>query len=82
MARLLLFARCRELAGVDSIEIDFPQSVPRSVADIRAEVGSRYPMLREMLPRCILAADHRPMLESDSIEPTSELALIPPVSGG
>lgn len=78
--RALLFARVRELAGVESVEV--PLATGDNVATLRRVLASRLPGVAELLPRCAIAVNGEYADDSVSIPPNAELAVIPPVSGG
>lgn len=78
--RLLLFARAKELAGVDQLTLEIPPDA--TLLQLRQELSRRFPALADFLPRCQwaihdgLAHDDTPLSE-DAI-----VAILPPVSGG
>lgn len=77
---ILLFAGLRVRLGRDRIELDAP---PRLRADeLLTLVAREHPRLAEMLPTCRVAVDHAIVDVDGVIDSGSEIALIPPVSGG
>jgi molybdopterin converting factor subunit 1 len=75
-----LFARCRDLAAADVVGVDVP--TPADVAGLRRALTAAYPALAELLPRCAVAVDGDFTHDGTPLLPTSEVALLPPVSGG
>jgi molybdopterin converting factor subunit 1 len=75
-----LFARARDLAGTDSINLDLPAIA--TVANLRRQLGATCPALAGMLPHCAIAVNDE-FAEDTMIVPTAaEVAVLPPVSGG
>lgn len=77
---VLLFAAARQAAGSDAIEIDVDEGAQAS--DVLSAVGRRLPELSGLLPSCRLAVDCCYVSADTVISADSEIALIPPVSGG
>jgi molybdopterin converting factor subunit 1 len=77
---VLLFAAARDLAGADSLAIDLAPGA--TIADLRAEVARRVPALAGLLAKSALAVNHDFAAEDRILQPTDEVAVIPPVSGG
>jgi molybdopterin converting factor subunit 1 len=78
--RVRLFARARDLAGADVVDVTLPAGA--TVADLRARLAVEHPALRALLPRAAVAVNEDFAGEGTAIPPGAELALIPPVSGG
>jgi sulfur-carrier protein len=82
MARILLFGRLTELAGVS--EIDHPAGA--NLSQIVASLATEYPELVEALndktTRAALNLQLVPIGGDPVIGPNDELAFMPPVSGG
>jgi molybdopterin converting factor subunit 1 len=78
--RVKLFAAARELAGRD--ELTVAVEAPATIGDVRREVIRTYPLLATILPHCLWALDTKYASDDDGVSETSEVALIPPVSGG
>jgi len=75
LVRVRLFAQLRERAGAPVLELDLPEGA--RVADALAAVGD----LAEGLP--LVMAVNREYADADvTLQPSDELALVPPVSGG
>lgn len=77
---LRLFAVAREKVGTDSLALDVPESA--TVADLRAALAAARPELAPLLPSTWIAVDSEYAGDDQPIRPDSEIALIPPVSGG
>ena len=50
-----LFARARELAAADTVEVELPAG--GTVAELRARLGEMCPALRPLLPRSAVAVN-------------------------
>jgi molybdopterin converting factor subunit 1 len=75
-----LFARARDLAGAGQITVELPAQA--TVRDLRKQLGKTCPALDSLLPHCALAVDNEYAGDSAVLSSTSEVALLPPVSGG
>lgn len=76
-----LFAGFRELwDGHDSVQVTLPEGA--TVADLVRELGVQYPRCRALLERSNVAVNQEFAPATARIDAQSELALIPPVSGG
>ncbi len=79
--RVLLFAIARDLVGADEVFVSV--GLEPSAGEILLQLGEEFPELRVLLPTCRLAVDCEYVSSETLIKDTeSELALIPPVSGG
>jgi molybdopterin converting factor subunit 1 len=75
-----LFARARELAGLDRITVELPPGA--TVAALRDEVARQVPSLGSFVRRCAVAVGGEYAVQGTVVAEDSEVALIPPVSGG
>jgi molybdopterin converting factor subunit 1 len=73
-----LFAIARQRIGGSSIEIEVPDSA--TVADLRTALANT--PLADILPSLMIAVDSEYAKDDQALTPASEVALIPPVSGG
>ncbi len=74
-----LFAGVAELAGVKEVRV----SVNRfTVAEVRCALGAHLPQVALLLSRSAIAVDGRYATEDEVLCSDSEIAVIPPVSGG
>jgi molybdopterin synthase catalytic subunit len=78
--QVLLFARARELAGRNFVEVELPEGT--TVADLRERLGSALPGLAGFVQRCAVAVGGEYVAEGDVVREGAEVAVIPPVSGG
>jgi molybdopterin converting factor subunit 1 len=78
--RVLLFARVRDLAGVDLVELSLGTDM--TVEALRRSLAANFPEMADILPRCAIAIDGAYADDDSPIPPNAELAVIPPVSGG
>ncbi|MFM2096952.1 MAG: molybdopterin converting factor, subunit 1 [Planctomycetota bacterium] len=78
--RVQLFAGAKQLAGRDHVELTVPEQA--SVSDLRQALVQTVPGLEPLLQRARIAIDLEFADDATPIGPTSEIAVIPPVSGG
>ena len=78
--RVRLFARARDLAGVDAIDVEI--SNRSTVGDLRRALSEIQPALRDLLSRCAIAVNEDFAGDEAGVTETNEIAVIPPVSGG
>ena len=75
-----LFARARDLAGADAVLVELPAGA--TAADLRRRLAAQCPRLAPLLERSALAVDDEFAEEAQALREGSEIALLPPVSGG
>lgn len=80
LVRVLCFAHLRDLVGRDEEAYDLPAQTDADA--IRAAVATRHPAAQALLRRSLVAVDHAYARGSVALHEGSEIALIPPVSGG
>ncbi len=78
--RIRLFAVAKELAGRDLISLELPAG--STVAQLRAKLAADIPALAAVLPHILFAVGSDYAKEDTVIAAGSEVACIPPVSGG
>lgn len=78
--KVLLFARARDLAGTDAVDVDLPAGA--TVAELRRRLAERYPKLAGLVERSAFAVDNEFARDDAPLRPDAEVALLPPVSGG
>jgi len=79
-SKVLFFASLVELVGHDEVTLEMSEEV--SVADFLSRLEKEYPALLRFERRYRVAVDQVFADEDHTISPGSEIALIPPVSGG
>ena len=79
-ATVLLFAVARERAARPSITVELPDLA--TVATLKARLAEFCPALAPLLPTMRIAINSEYADDDRLIPPGSELAAIPPVSGG
>jgi len=79
MIRVLLFAGAKSFAGRDALELPLDRA---TVAELQTAVQAECPALQPLLARSLWAVDGEYAKAETIVTPTSEVALIPPVSGG
>jgi molybdopterin converting factor small subunit len=78
VATLRLFASAREAAGRAHDEV-----AGATVADVLAEATRRYgPTFAALLPTCKVWVNGEPADPITAVQPSDEVAVLPPVSGG
>jgi len=77
---VLLFAAARDAAGSESIRVDVDDDA--RAGDVIEAIGLQLPELAGLLPSCRLALDCCYVSGDAAVSADSEIALIPPVSGG
>jgi molybdopterin converting factor subunit 1 len=75
-----LFARARDLAGRDEVRVELADGA--TVAQLRRRLAEEAPALGGLLTRCRVAVDEEFADGGAVLRESSEVALIPPVSGG
>jgi molybdopterin synthase catalytic subunit len=74
------FARAREVVGVDSCQLDLPAG--SLVRDLQRRLLEEYPGLAELLKHSAIAVDRKLASADVAISNDTEVAVLPPVSGG
>ena len=77
-----LFAAARELAGQGEIELELAADVDANIGALRAALLADYPALGPLLPHAMFAIDTHYATDETTVTEGSEIACIPPVSGG
>jgi molybdopterin converting factor subunit 1 len=75
-----LFAAARQNAGRDTVEVELPEA--GTVADLRAAIATQFPALDATARHCLFAINNQYVENDAGIPYGSEVACIPPVSGG
>ena len=78
--RILFFAQARERAGRAEAELSLPEG--SRLEDALAALARDYPALDPLWPHLAVAVDGRIARPGTQLAEGSELALLPPVSGG
>lgn len=78
--RVKLFAAAKEFAGKDELTIDVPDGA--TVADLRKAVATAMPRLDRIMSHSLWAVGSEYVSETTKLREDSDVALIPPVSGG
>ena len=78
--RVRLFARYREAAGRERIELELPEG--ETVESAWSAVTERLPELARYRPYTLFAVGHEYVPPTHRLRPDDELSLFPPVSGG
>lgn len=79
MLSISLFAGMAEAAGFRRLEIPWGGG---TVADLRAALGSAAPAIVPLLAKSAVAVGGRYARDDDAVAVGSDVAIIPPVSGG
>jgi molybdopterin converting factor subunit 1 len=75
-----LFARARDLAGAGQVTVQLPDTA--TAGDLRRQLAREIPALAGLLGRSALAVNDEFSQEETPLSEQSEVALLPPVSGG
>jgi molybdopterin synthase catalytic subunit len=75
-----LFAVARQRVGQGTIEVEVP--VGLTVRQLRTTLAEQFPPLADILPHIRIALNNEYATDANPITATTEIALIPPVSGG
>ncbi len=75
-----LFARAKDLAGSEVVRVEVAEGA--RVGDLRKQLILAVPNLGELLPRSAIAVDGDFAGDGAALGPESEVAVLPPVSGG
>ena len=78
--KVLLFARARDVAGAEAVEVSLPPGA--TVADLRQAMALSYPPLAALAARSAIAVNNDYADDATPIPAGAEVALVPPVSGG
>jgi sulfur-carrier protein len=82
MARILLFGRLSELAGVSEIDHSGGTKLSQLVASLATDYPDLVAALNDKTTRAALNLQLVPIGGDPVIGPSDELAFLPPVSGG
>ncbi len=77
---VLYFAHAQERSGLASETLEL--SARATLSDLCRLLIQRHPALTEVLPQCRFALDQFFVSELHELKDGSEIAVIPPVSGG
>lgn len=80
IVRVRLFARLREQAGCETVEVAVPAGT--TVAELRRALAQQVPTLAPLLAHVMLAINTEFATDTDVIPDNAEVACLPPVSGG
>lgn len=78
--RVKLFAVAAERLGRDQIVVDVDS--PADVGALKQAMCRQFPQLEPLAAQLLVAVDRHYADDAHAISPQSEVALIPPVSGG
>lgn len=78
--KVLLFARARDLAGVDQIEIEIADGA--RIGEVRSELLNRFSGLQSLAGSLLIAMNNCYASDETIVETGAEIACFPPVSGG
>ena len=78
--KVKLFATLKERAKTNEIEVVLDSAL--SVLALRETIARQYPTLAPLMTQSLVAINKEFAFNADTVEPTDEVALFPPVSGG
>jgi sulfur-carrier protein len=80
IVKVKLFAVAKDLAGRDVLSIELPPGA--TIAELRQRIASQHPALNNVLSHALWAVDAHYAEDATPLNELSNVALIPPVSGG
>lgn len=80
--RIRLFAVAREAAGAEILELELTDDAAPTVAELRRAFLDRLPALQYAAKQLMFAVDGDYATDATRLSAASEVACIPPVSGG
>eukprot|EP00928_Gymnodinium_smaydae_P035668 TRINITY_DN25065_c0_g5_i1.p1 TRINITY_DN25065_c0_g5~~TRINITY_DN25065_c0_g5_i1.p1 ORF type:complete len:607 (-),score=120.57 TRINITY_DN25065_c0_g5_i1:75-1835(-) len=82
--RVLLFGPAREATGADHVDVKVGAGQASSLRDLRAALARDCPALKAILPcsRFSVGGRHIQEINENNTQVSSDVALIPPISGG
>ncbi len=75
-----LFALAKQRAGRSEVVVELPE--PATVADLKRSLTEAIPELAPLISSLMIAVDSEYAGDDQVVAPGSEIAVIPPVSGG
>ncbi len=80
IVRVKLFAVAKDLIGNESLEVELPEF--STVSQLRTALESQFPQLSTIISHLMIAVDAEYANDQTVLTENSEIACIPPVSGG
>ena len=80
IVRVKLFAVAKDLIGNESLEVELPEVA--TVSQLRTALESQFPQLSAIISHLMIAVDAEYANDQTLLTENSEIACIPPVSGG
>lgn len=77
---LRLYASVKDLLGKDTIGVDWTDNM--TAGDLRKKLFESFPILSIVKAQFTVSVNRRAAGDSELIQKTDELAVLPPVSGG
>jgi len=78
--RVLFFSVLRDITGTDETSLEVPAG--STMANLLAQMETRWPKLRDWAPSMLLALDQTYVKRDAVLHDGAEVALMPPVQGG
>ncbi len=78
--RVLFFSVLRDITGTDETVLELPAG--SKMADLLAQIESRWPKLRDWQNSLLLALDQTYVKRDAPLQDGGEVAIMPPVQGG
>mmetsp|Transcript_10396 Transcript_10396/g.31776 ORF Transcript_10396/g.31776 Transcript_10396/m.31776 type:complete len:86 (-) Transcript_10396:1046-1303(-) len=79
--RVLFFAKCRELCGVNQVEMEIPSGTKTDEL-MEKHVLKKYPAMAPIAPACALSLNLEYISDPLELHDGDEVGVIPPISGG
>jgi len=80
IVKVVLFAMAKDLIGANEVEIELEDGA--TVGDLKRSLVRQYSESMDLVARSAFSVDHEFAVDTQRLSSQSEVALIPPVSGG
>lgn len=80
IVKVTLFAQAKDIAESNMVEFELDNDA--TIADLKIALTGRFPNLRPLLNRSAFSVNQEYAQDSTPVSGESEIAMIPPVSGG
>jgi molybdopterin converting factor small subunit len=78
--QVVLFAVAKELAKSETVVVELEET--DNVAALKSKMSHQFPQLKDLITRSAISVNHEFATDDCQLTGASEIALIPPVSGG
>ncbi len=78
--KIRYFAGIKDVAGLSEEFLEIDKGI--TFGELKRHLLARRPQIAAILDRCRIAQSQRLVNDSDTINSTEEIAILPPISGG